>query len=113
MSYLNMRLYDSTANFTKVEKIAIQWIALSGLRTTDPRTLRRRRHESGTFSDFAFSSMPDNQLDSINAGNSGDNPLLSRGLRVQRRRVESSISRVDPITSSLRDSQGEDNKKSL
>ena len=29
------------------------------------RTLRRRRHESGTFSDFAFSSMPDNQLDSI------------------------------------------------
>ena len=31
-----MRLYRSTANFTKVEKIAIQWIALSGLRTTDP-----------------------------------------------------------------------------
>ena len=29
-----MRLYRSTANFTKVEKIAIQWIALSGLCTT-------------------------------------------------------------------------------
>ena len=34
-----MRLYRSTANFTKVEKIAIQWIALSGLRTTDPSSL--------------------------------------------------------------------------
>ena len=27
------------ANFTKVEKIAIQWITLSGLRTTDPWSL--------------------------------------------------------------------------
>ena len=35
-----MRLYRSTANFTKVEKIAIQWIALSGLRTTDRGILR-------------------------------------------------------------------------
>ena len=37
MPNLNLRLYPSTANFTKVQKIAIQWIALSDLCTTDPR----------------------------------------------------------------------------
>ena len=36
-----MRLYRSTANFTKVEKIAIQCIAVSGLSYNRPQLFQR------------------------------------------------------------------------
>lgn len=67
--------------------------------------------ESGTFDEFGYSDISDNELDTIVRGVMQNTPqagrnivrgaLLSRGLRIQRRRIESSISRVDPVTTTL------------
>ena len=61
------RLSVDSNEVSHLHNIAGFYLLISAIFSVFPasRTLRRRRHESGTFSDFAFSSMPDNQLDSI------------------------------------------------
>ena len=107
------RLSVNGTDVSELRHLGFSWPDVGSMVGVSSRTLRRCRHESGTFSDFAFSDIPDNELDGIVRGTLQITPqagrnlvqgaLLSRGLHVQRRRIEASIARVDPITSSLRD----------
>ena len=77
------------------------------------RTRHRRRHELGSFDKSGFSVISDNKLDGIVTDVLHVTPqagrklvrgtILARGLRVQRRRIEASISRIEPVTTTLRD----------
>ena len=96
---------------SNLRRLSFAWTDISRMLGVSSRTLRRRRHESGTFDEFGYSDITDNELDTIVRGVLQTTPqagrnlvrgaLLSRGLRIQRRRIESSISRVDPVTTTL------------
>lgn len=97
----------------ELRRIGFPWTDVSRMIGVSTRTLRRRRHESGTFTNSAYSDITDRDLDDIvrevlqTTPQAGRNlvrgALLSRRLLVQRRRIEASIARVDPVTTSLRD----------
>lgn len=107
------RLAVNEDDVSGLRRLGFSWTDIGSMVGVSSRTLRRRRHESGTFTDFAFADIPDNELDNIVRGTLQITPqagrnlvrgsLLSRGLHVQRRRIEASIARVDPVTTSLRD----------
>jgi hypothetical protein len=94
-----------------LRRLGFLWVDIARMLGVSPRTLRRRRHESCTFDEFGYSDITDAELDNTVRGvlqitpQAGRNlvrgALLSRGLRIQRRRIESSISRVDPVTTAL------------
>ena len=96
-----------------LRRLGFSWTDIARMLGVSSRTLRRRHHESGTFSDVSYANITNDELDNIVRGvlqvtpQAGRNlvrgALLSRGLLVQRRRIESSIARVDPVTTALRD----------
>jgi AraC-like DNA-binding protein len=107
------RLAVNETDANDLRRLGFSWTDIASMLGVSSRTLRRRRHESGTFNPIAYSGISDNELDNIirevleTTPQAGRNlvrgAVLSRGLHVQRRRIESSISRVDPVTTALRD----------
>ncbi len=105
------RMALNGADANDLHRLGFPWTDIARMLGVSCRTLRRRRHESGTFNEFGYSDITDNELDNVVRGvlqitpQAGRNlvrgALLSRGLRIQRRRIELSISRVDPVTTAL------------
>ena len=90
-----------------------RWADVSRILGVSERTIRRRRHEFGLAvgRQIAFSEISDNDLDNhvceilsmtpSSGGRLVEGSLRSRGLHIQRRRIQDSI-RVDPVIRTLR-----------
>ena len=98
------------------EQCHLHWSDIARSLGISERTIRRRRHEFGMpVEGRQFSIITDSQLDEFVARILQDTPavglrmimgsLRHRGLSIQRHRVLHSIRRVDPVTSSLRNSR--------
>ena len=98
------------------EQCHLHWSDIAHSLGISERTIRRRRHEFGMpVEGRQFSIITDSQLDQFVARILQDTPavglrmimgsLRHRGLTIQRHRVLHSIRRVDPVTSSLRNSR--------
>ena len=91
-----------------------RWADVSRILGVSERTIRRRRHEFGLAvgRQIAFSEISDNDLDNhvreilsmtpSSGGRLVEGGLRSRGLHIQRRRIQDSIRRVDPVIRTLR-----------
>ena len=91
-----------------------RWADVAGILGVSERTLRRRRHQFGLtvgrgddFTDISNNDL-DNHVSEIlrTTPSSGqrlvEGGLRNRGLRIQRRRIQESMRRVDPVISTLR-----------
>jgi hypothetical protein len=91
-----------------------RWADIGRILGVSERTIRRRRHQFGLVvgRETAFSNISDNDLDNLvreilittpsSGGRLVEGSLRSRGLCIQRRRVQESIRRVDPVIRTLR-----------
>lgn len=105
---LNM---DDISNF---RALGFSWSDISSLYGVSSRTLSRRRQESCVCVQ-SYDSITDVELDNIvrevleTTPQAGRNlvrgAIQSRGVNVQRRRIEEAIARIDPVTPTLRDSR--------
>lgn len=98
-------------------RLDFRWADIARMFGVSTRTLNRRRQEFGMplGQEHNFSNLTDAELDSIVREILSITPqsgiglvqgaLRSRGLRIQRRRVLSSLRRLDPVTSALRQSR--------
>ena len=94
-----------------------RWADVSRILGVSERTIRRRRHEFGIAvgRQIAFSDISDNDLDNhvreiltmtpSSGGRLVEGGLRSRGLHIQRRHVQDSIRRVDPVIRTFRSAQ--------
>ena len=98
------------------EQCHLRWSDIARSFGMSERTIRRRRHQFGMpVEGREFSTIADTQLDELVARILRDTPavglrmimgsLRQRGLTIQRHRVLHSIRRVDPVTSTLRNSR--------
>ena len=104
------RFAVSTSNAHDLRQLGFAWTDIAQMLSVSSITLRRRRYESDS-SVGSYSDIPNNELDQIMREVLQTTPqawrnlvrgaLLSRGLLVQRSRIESSISRIDPVTTAL------------
>jgi len=92
-----------------------RWADVARILGVSPITLRRRRTEFAMPVGDNFDDIPDNILDNLVSGILHVTPqagrhlmqgaLRSRGLRIQRERIRAAITRVDPITTTLRNAR--------
>ena len=105
------RFAVSTSNAHDLRQLGFAWTDIAQMLGVSSRTLRRRRRYESDSSVGSYSDIPNNELDQIirevlqTTPQAGRNlvrgALLSRGLLVQRSRIESSISRIDPVATAL------------
>ena len=87
-------IISNRTDANKFRRLGFSWEDISRMLGVSSWTLHRRRHESGTFDEFGYSDITDNELDTIVRGVMQTTPqagrnlvlgaLLSRGLRIQR-----------------------------
>lgn len=97
-----------------LRSLGFSWNDLSSLLGISPRTLRCRRLESG-IGVMSYDNITNAELDNVvrnvlditpQAGrNFVRGALQSRGVHVQRHRIQDSIARVDPVVPTLRNSR--------
>lgn len=110
------RLDISQALLESLQQIGFRWNDMARILRVSSRTLRRRRHELGMqVQGRVFSAMTDVELDNVvrqvlevtpaSGLRMVQGSLRQQGFRVQRARILHSLRRVDPITSTLRNSR--------